>query len=41
MKRDKSLGGILKGMKEIVVRALEVVEGRLKGVETMSVCKAG
>ena len=40
MKRDESLGGVLKGMKEAVVGALEVVEGGVKGVETMSVWAA-
>ena len=40
VKRDESLGGVLKGMKEAVVGALEVVEGGVKGVETMSVWAA-
>ena len=40
VKRNESLGGVLKGMKEAVVGALEVVEGGVKGVETMSVWAA-
>ena len=39
-KRNEGLGGVLKGMKEAVVGALEVVEGGLKGAETMSVWAA-
>ena len=35
--RQVGLGGVLKGMKEAVVGALQVVEGGVKGVETMSV----
>ena len=37
VKRHEGLGGVLTGMKEAVVGALEVVEGGVKGVETMSV----
>lgn len=37
VKRHKGLGGVLQGMKEAVKGALEVVEGGVKGVETMSV----
>ena len=37
VKRNESLGGVLKGMKEAMVGSLEVVEGGVKGVETMSV----
>ena len=40
VERNESLGGVLKGMKEAVVGALEVVEGGVKGVETMSVWAA-
>ena len=39
-RRNESLGGVLKGMKEAVIGALEVVEGGVKGVETMSVWAA-
>lgn len=35
--RQAGLEGVLKGMKEAVVGALAVVEGGVKGVETMSV----
>ena len=35
--RQAGLGGVLKGMKEAVVGALQAVEGGVKGVETMSV----
>ncbi|KAM0796853.1 hypothetical protein BDR22DRAFT_824760 [Usnea florida] len=35
--RQVGLGGVLKGMKEAVAGALQVVEGGVKGVETMSV----
>ncbi len=37
VKRREGLGGVLKGMKQAVVGALEAVEGGVKGVETMSV----
>lgn len=37
VKRHEGLGGVLMGMREAVVGALEVVEGGVKGVETMSV----
>lgn len=40
VKRNESLGAVLKGMKEAVVGALEAVEGGIKGVETMSVWAA-
>lgn len=36
-KRHEGLGGVLKGMREAVVGALEVVEGGVESVETMSV----
>lgn len=36
-KQNEGLGGVLKSMKGAVVGALEVVEGGVKGVETMSV----
>lgn len=37
VKRHEGLGGVLKGMKEAIAGSLEVVEGGVKGVETMSV----
>lgn len=37
VKRDESLGEVLKGMREAVVGALEYVADGVKGVETMSV----
>lgn len=41
VKRHEGLGGVLMGMREAVVGALEVVEGGVKGVETMSVWVLG
>ena len=37
VRRNEGLGGVLKGMREAVVGALEVVEGGVNGVETMNV----